>query len=150
LWMAALRAVDGANDCTQMRLFVSGGNVMNATKHDLNAIGGRPDWGQLNYDGIAKSRNWIYGDPRCDGLTGGSTGMDCDEYPFNKTEQGGQANQPSLLPVPLSENRSQGGSFGNGPCSLQGPAGPDAHGTPFLVVPIPVVGVPTRWLCNGG
>ena len=50
--------------------------------------------------------------PMCNGKTGKGFGMDCDEYPYASTVNGGklayQNDMVSLRPVPLSDNRSQG------------------------------------------
>jgi hypothetical protein len=152
LWLTAQTEL-GFPDCARENLpiFVTGGNVMEATNHDLQAIGSRPALMSLNYDGLDKSRSWLLTDPRCQGLVGGDTGMQCHEYPYNKTEQGGQSGNPSIAPVPSSENQSQGGSFGAGivGCAMRPAESTDARGDAFLVVPVPVETVPTLWLCNG-
>jgi hypothetical protein len=106
---------------------------------------------RLNDDGLEKSRRWLETDPRCQGLTGGETGMHCHEYPYNKTEQGGQSGNPFIAPMPSDQNTSQGGSFGAGVtrCAMRPALSPAVRGDAFLVVPVPVAGVPTTWLCNG-
>lgn len=91
------------------------------------------------------------------------TGEDCDEYPFFSTEQGGPlASQrapfttPDLAPVDSGDNQAQGRLlrrfYHNIRCPLAtgvAVSGENAlGGTPFLVVPIPAVGVPAGWLCN--
>ena len=155
LWLAA-QAELGYGPCSRDKLpiFVTGGNVMEATKHDLEAIAGpqgRPGWMKLNYDGVPKSRNWLATDLRCAELTGADTGMHCDEYPFNKVEQGGQPGDPSLKPIPVSDNTSQGESFGAGVtrCAMRPAQSSSVRGDAFLVVPVPVAAVPTAFLCNG-
>jgi len=152
-WLASQAALS-TSDCGRagLPLFVTGGAAtMQASKHDLNAIGSRPSWMQLNYDGVEKSRSWLASDGRCAGLTGGNTGMQCHEYPYNKTEQGGQSSDPSIAPIPSFDNQSQGGSWGVGiiSCAMRPAQSSDARGDAFLVVPVPVDTLPTFWLCNG-
>lgn len=152
VWLAA-QAIISASDCGRegLPVFVTGGNVMKVTEHDLRAIGHRPSWMRLNYNGLEKSRSWLATDSRCQGLTGGDTGMQCDEFPFNKTEQGGRSGNPSLEAVPATQNQSQGGflSAGISACAMRPAQSSAVRGDAFLVVPVPVETVPTFWLCNG-
>jgi hypothetical protein len=153
VWLAA-QAIVPVSECGMagLPIFVTGGNVLEVTEHDLRAIGKRPaSWLKLNYDGVDKSRSWLLTDDRCRDLTGEATGMDCHEYPYNKTEQGGQSGDPEIAPVPSGPNRSQGGSFGVGinTCAMRPAQSSGVRGDAFLVVPVPVAAVPTFWLCNG-
>jgi len=111
-----------------------------------------PNWAKLNYDGVEKSRSWMANDVRCKDLTGGTTGKQCHEFPYNKTEQGGQSGFPSIAPIVSGHNTSQGGSWGAGVnlCGMRAAQAPDVHGDEFIVVPVPhpVVDA-TFWLCNG-
>ena len=79
--------------------------------------------------------------------------MECHEFPYNKTEQGGQAGNPEIAPVFWLDNRSQGGSFGAGvkdtKCAMRPAQSATVRGDAFLVVPVPHPAVGTFWLCNG-
>jgi hypothetical protein len=74
VWLADQTFIP-VTDCGKngLPIFVTGGNVMRVTHHDLDAIlglnGDTPhlNWIKLNYDGIAKSRAWLGSDPRCAG-----------------------------------------------------------------------------------
>jgi hypothetical protein len=155
VWLAA-QALIPVGDCggPGLPMFVTGGNVMDVTRHDLNAIISRPgSWMKLNYDGIEKDRSWLLSDPRCQGETYQGSGMHCHEFPYNITEQGGQPGNPAIAPLPAGQNLSQGGTFGNGlkvtRCAMRPALSPGVRGDAFLVVPVPVTSVPTTWLCNG-
>jgi RHS repeat-associated protein len=83
---------------------------------------------------------WYRGTPECNGRTGRSFGLDCDEYPYVSTEEGGPANYPdrvALEPVPIPDNRGAGAKLGafyrNGACPVQANQGNKSR---FLVVPV--------------
>jgi hypothetical protein len=88
------------------------------------------------------------------------TGLDCDEFPFKSTEQGGEfgvlrtGKRPSLKSIDHSANRALGKALydGDAQCAMRmgtpQPTGNAIGGGPFLVVPIPI-GMKTRMLCNG-
>ena len=99
-----------------------------------------------------------FGVPRCVG-----TPVDhCDEFPFLKTEQGAlkdstgtpQATLPHLKLINGSENAGSGGRFGTMVLGCKMQLRRD-HPDPqyglghFLVIPVPLAGLPTFYLCNG-
>jgi RHS repeat-associated protein len=129
----------------RMPIFFTGGDVLAASAHDLDAIvlGHRsPLLNVLRNGPPGLPRGWYglvrYGRP-CVAPPGSL--QDCDEYPFYATAQAGPG--ADLLVMPRGPNRSQGTKlqqFYNG-CEL-----PD--GTEFAVIPIPVPGIPTTGICR--
>lgn len=139
--MASTPGFGGANPCRPDRkLFITGGDVREASQHDLEAIGrGKPF---TLTRGPSQSRTWLRKEPACAGTVAGS--LDCDEYPFSATLEGGQARRPSLKVINARDNQLQGSLLWNrfyrpGACNVQGT---------FNVVPIPVPNVPTFGWCR--
>jgi RHS repeat-associated protein len=95
---------------------------------------------------------WYASKPECLGRTGRAVGMDCDEYPYGVTNEGGPENYEqgtvALEPVNISDNRGAGGKLRaflhNSKCPRQ-----VGHGSAsrFEVVPLPGMPV-TFWSCN--
>ena len=146
-----------------MPIFVVGANVNEAAQHDFDAIFGNvdknmpphPSWAVLNYASAARKTSagqpsdWYRNDPLC-ANTGGSTGNDCDEYPYFSSQQGGSlANpKPSLRPVNLTENRREGSLLYHRlirRCGLDSATGitktsNGTGGSAYLVLPMPLPG----------
>ncbi|MBL8371595.1 MAG: hypothetical protein JNK28_09415 [Burkholderiaceae bacterium] len=100
----------------------------------------------------ARVSGWYRNMPECRGLVGAQVGLDCDEYPYAASEEGGLDgyNQGivALEPVPIFDNRGAGAKLR---LFLPNPACPVPKGagskSSFLVVPI--VGSPTTfWTCG--
>lgn len=141
--------------CSTKPIFFSGRFATpQATAHDWDAQRSFthfiPDlrWVVLKYRVAPKGAgNWKRGDARCAGAAA-STSIDCDEYPFLSTEQGGgdAVLVPSLRPIAARDNRSQGGSLGAfyRLCGLR--ASSDRQ---FVSIPMPPATMtPTTWVCN--
>lgn len=73
-------------------------------------------------------------------------GLDCDEYPFRSTVQGGPGRGVSLRGVNPAESPKQGGTL-NG-FYTRNECKPFDHGTWFAVVPVPVAIVSTFSTCR--
>lgn len=129
------------DDCDSMPIFFTGTDVQDATNHDFDAIADNPALMQLSYVKSAEKAGVtrpIWGSyPACAGQTGGTTGKQCDEYPFFSTEEGYPTATPDLRPIDATQNMSQGGSltaFYNGCPTLQIAARGTAQRR-YLVVP---------------
>jgi hypothetical protein len=92
----------------------------------------------------------------------GRVSLDCYEYPFFSTAEGGpdgqraeDSPQPRLAPTDTYENRTIEGSrlgYMYGSCQMQSGTEPGDKSKPeseYLVIPIPLeeLGVPTGYLC---
>jgi hypothetical protein len=98
------------------------------------------------------SRGWIYGKDECRGTTGQASGLDCDEYPFASTEQGGGSNYRggagvSLKPVRADHNQAAGRMLGRfyAACDISKNTGSDDKW--FGVVALPSAPT-TFWKCD--
>jgi hypothetical protein len=144
-----IRAALPASDCTELPIFASGDlDVPQATKHDLEALLYYPGWVKLNYESSSgkSGQGWYSSYSPCNE---NPEGLDCDEFPFFSTQQGG-ANakpRPSLKLINAQQNRRQGGKLSRfyAACGVN-----VGVGKPFLNVPMPPgSNVPTLILCNG-
>lgn len=164
-----------ANPCRDMPILFPAGsadgtglfNAYEAAQHDAEAILGRPEWFQLNYMSSAAKApqtppRWYKAQPywSVSGCNKMSSYQACDEYPFYSTAQGGPVkfggSGASLKPVDSSQNSVEGSVLGamvnTGICHMESalpvPRGtPATGGTPFLVIPMPGVPLPTFFLC---
>jgi len=95
--------------CLIPNLVVNGSDYPESMWHISDAQKGKGSNGipitcEVTYKkgGNGKS-GWYKNLPECKGKTGGSTGMECDEYPFFTTKEGGlvryRSNQVSLRPI---------------------------------------------------
>ena len=136
-YMYAVRAgIDAFDRCTgDTPVFLSGrADVPQPTQHDLDAILRNPQWFALNRQSPPHSRAWLRTHPSCQDRVNGE--LDCDEFPFAATRQGGQVAVPavSLKVLDALENREQGRKLG----MFYDIAGCDvAAGGQFFVVPLP-------------
>jgi hypothetical protein len=136
----------------------TGTSTRAASQHDLDALGRFPGWFKLNKETKPRTQ-WYASDLDCEGRSA-DLGLDCDEFPFQSTEQGGPngilrtGRKPDLEVISASANRAQGSylELFYDACALRtGTPQPEGHainGDQFLVVPIPV-GITTGWFCNG-
>jgi RHS repeat-associated protein len=121
-------------------VFVSGGDVSQATQHDSDAISST-EWPAYLHRAPRQSSSpgnvpGVCPSPR-------PIGMDCDEYPFATTEEGGLQNYPSLRLIDSSDNRRQGAYLYSRfyrPCTV-------SNGEGFIVAPINLPSVPTFGVC---
>lgn len=162
-----------ANPCQDMPILFPAGsadgtgilNAYEAAQHDLEAIGKRPEWFQLNYMSRTTKRTqvpvrWFDSEPYASvsGCKWKSSDQNCDEYPFYSSTQGGPISHggsgASLKPVNSDQNSIEGSVFGvmvskckmeSAQAALRGT--PANGGTPFIVVPMPDVPAPTFFLC---
>jgi hypothetical protein len=97
--------------------------------HRYRGTGTKPGW----------SRAWLSGDSRC--VAARQSGLNCDEYPFATSLEGGSHNNPSVQGVDPTESVLQGGRLSAfyGSCSV-------SEGDEFVVLPVPAV--PTVGLCR--
>jgi hypothetical protein len=103
--------------------------------------------------GPEPDRSWYRNLPACKGKTGGITGMECDEYPFASTDQGGRfagkglfiGMGVSVMPVPAGANNSAGIKLKKFymECGIT-PA--DPRKSWFAVIPMPALSR-TEWQC---
>ena len=93
----------------------------------------------------AHPRGWLRSQPVCKQAS--AAGEWCDEYPFASTNEGGQANNPSLAPAPEAEQIVQRNSLGNF-YLRQASCQPFPGGTPFAVIPVTEKFVPTVSICK--
>jgi hypothetical protein len=168
---------DAVNPCRTMRVLFPAGasdgsglyNAFAAAQHDYDAITTiNSRWVQLNYmSGGNKQgqvdREWYNRAPysaagKCKDRP---AGVPCDEYPLYATTQGGPAKDngletASLRPIDAGQNRVEGSLYSamvsTNRCAMQSAAPVQAGqvatgGTPFLVVPLPDIAVPSFFLC---
>ena len=130
-----LTGIEGisAGACKTFPIFMPGANHAAATNHRIAAIASYPRWVRLTRR-VGPRDLWYRSQPEC---TGNGGGLDCDEFPENRTYQGGsrgaQIHRPSIAVIDESDNRGLGGAlsaFMTG-CGL-------ADGQAFLVVPLPL------------
>ncbi|RWZ58432.1 hypothetical protein ELQ92_14065 [Labedella populi] len=145
---------DPHRTCRDLPIFSSGqSDVPEATNHDLEALQRVPGWVQLDYrpSGENPSRSgWYENDPRCEGVPG--SGLNCDEYPFYASVQGGgyAVPAPSLKAIDGAQNQYQGTVYYSflRACGLTSkPVGERQ----FLAIPLPPTAtpLPSLALCNG-
>jgi hypothetical protein len=142
-----LTGIEGlsGNDCKTLPIFMPGANHAEATNHRISAIASYAPWVRLTRR-IGPRDLWYRSQPEC---TGNGGGLDCDEFPENRTYQGGsrgaQIHRPSIAVINAGDNQGLGGSLGQfmTNCGL-------ADGQAFLVVPLPpALGIPTQSsICN--
>lgn len=93
---------------------------------------------------------WYRYKSACKGKVGKAKGLDCDEYPYFSTEQGGAfaVPEPTLRPINAQQNRKEGTLLVNkliNQCGLETASGITATsngsgGSPYLVLPMPEPG----------
>ena len=139
------------DDQRELPIIVFGGDVKMAAKHYQDVILDNPRLGALSRRYPPASRGWIYSKPGCMG-TGKSTGLDCDEYPFAASEQGGRENYRggagvSLRPVLAADNQAAGRKLGTfyGACNIS--KNPNSDDKWFGVIADPTVPT-TYWKCD--
>jgi hypothetical protein len=150
-------------DCSSLPIFISGQDVRQPTDHDLAALGAvndpnnqgqtvNPAWVLLTRDVSNKDGSgWYSGTAPCTLPTPG--GMNCDEYPFFSTTQGGPG--ANLKYVDGRQNTLQGRRLQAFYDDTNNPAVGGLHGCnvqageQFLAIPLPDgVNVNTTWACN--
>ena len=157
-------------DCSTKAILVPGSDTPQAARHDFDVIVGSPDTFQLTYatqkeksdSGLASGwyNNAPYRDVCGTGLRPiGSDGkaMECDEYPFYATLEGGplpgQQLRPNQLRLLDSTDNGKAGRLYGGFAAVCGlvAAAPESTERKFLVVPLPDQQiVPTRGYCAAG
>jgi fibronectin type 3 domain-containing protein len=164
----ATQAGENIRDCGQagLPIFVAGRKYPQATDHIVRAMQygfeHGANWFRLTYKNVPVRSQWYQSQPETDGgaqYCVGTVGVsDCDEWPWQATEQGGPdaSPRPHLKLIDLTQNRGSGGDYGRfvTACGLaQRKLAPDPAygGGNFLVVPLPgdLDGVPTTFICNG-
>lgn len=129
----------------RMPIFVSGGDILMSSFHDLEAIalGSKPPVLTHGANPTAAAsgdrfRNWYdRGQWKPNACSNRNKAEEaCDEYPYWSVVQGGPG--ASIKPTPLAESNRQGGLLGGFYSSCA------PEGTTFLVVPVPIPGVTSR------
>jgi hypothetical protein len=158
------RQINGVSPCDALPIYLPGSDTPDVTAHISQSIFGTTThpgdlaWLQLNYvsqtDKVNSRvpRNWYVNAEECVGKT---SVLQCDEYPFFASAQGGPGANLQLLDG--SENRRAGGMYGIfvRTCGLTS-GGPIAQfqsqiGSPFLVLPMAFPGAPqTLRICGAG
>ena len=150
IYLVTTVAVDANTLCSgrHIAIFVTGGDVMQASAHDLAAILflGKP---AILTKGPNGSRQGWYNPTVCKPPPGGL--LQCDEYPFISTMQGGKNGMgigSHVLPISAVDNMAQGRKLGGIiPGNFYTECG-IVDGVSYLVVPAPLPGVPTRNICK--
>jgi hypothetical protein len=163
LWLAA-QARRPLSDCGKpgLPVFVVGREYPQATDHMLQGLGHHAAWFRLTYLDRART-SWYWSHPETEPggaaeCRGTETISACDEFPWQKTEQGGErANPlPHLKIIDFAQNSGSGGLFGRFVTTCR-VAARKAHPDPrygkgnFLVVPLPAAmdPAPSVSICNG-
>jgi hypothetical protein len=130
-----------------IRLYIPGGlDEEKTSEHIRDAIAGHPAWVKLTRkQPPAHPRGWLRAQPVCKQAS--AAGMWCDEYPFASTNEGGQANNPSLAPAPEAEQIVQRNTLGHF-YLRQASCQPFPAGTAFAVIPVTEKFVPTVSICK--
>lgn len=146
----AYAGLDPYDQCSKSQIFMPGQlDAQQAIQHDIEALAQFPAWVQLNYRAGANNpspRTWENSDPIC--VAANQAGLDCDEFPYYATAQGGglAVPLPSLKGVDPGQNQLLGMRYGTflADCKVN-------EGDPFLVIPVPPTAptVPTLEICNG-
>lgn len=135
----------GLSNHRQTPLFVTGGDVMQASRRDFDVLKTQPLRALLHRQIPPNDRAWLFTAaalPNC--VSPRPTGQQCDEYPFASAVEGGEANSPSVKMISAADNTYQGVWLNIrvfGPCRV-------AAAQPFFVLPIPVSGIPSFGVCN--
>ena len=164
-WRAARAGLNAFDTCTTMPIFAPGSTAPETTIHDAIAVDTWEPWVQLNWEDPSVKTDTAWRDDRCATEAAKPDNppppIQCDEYPFNSSIQGGAGKTPTphLKYVSASDNQSQGGSLNAFYNACLGPVPRDPR--PFLVIPLAVrastspyaystIGIPTQKLCNNG
>ena len=135
--------------CKIPNLVVFGSDFPESSAHIDDAIAGRGSNGipispQVTYRKGRKEWNYRTRPP-CKGKTGGTTGKDCDEFPFNTTKEGGKtrydSGQVSLRPISSNDNQGSGRRIWGGATRQA------KTGDKFIIVPFS--SVPSFYFVNG-
>jgi RHS repeat-associated protein len=139
----------GPDDCvSRMPTLFLGRDVSLHTMHVRAALDESSASPLLNYRNEQHPRRWLQYTAECKGRTGLGTGLDCDEYPYAASVQGGQANHRFgavyLRPVLSADNQLAGNRLFHkllSPCRIQQRGGsspsPQFDGVSmFAVVPV--------------
>jgi hypothetical protein len=134
-----------SDECKNLPIFMPGSDYVGATNHRIQALASHPAWVKLTRR-VGPTDPWYKSQVECVGLP---SYLDCDEFPENRTYQGGSrgaaVHRPSLEPVNWIDNQQLGGRFGNFlvGCGIK-------DGEAFLEVPLPpILGIPTQTsICN--
>ncbi|WP_250443043.1 NucA/NucB deoxyribonuclease domain-containing protein [Actinotalea sp. C106] len=136
LALATRAGTDSMQRCNgDTPIFFSGrSDTPEPTQHDLEAIGRYPAWVELNRRHPPNDRTWLRDHPACAGREAGV--LDCDEFPFASTQQGGALASPPVNLRVLDSDQNQG--QGRKLAAFYSGAGCDvSDGEEFLVVPLP-------------
>ena len=143
---ARLAGVIGVNEhpCRDWVVFIPGSDAGEAALHDQAAIASHPGWAVLSYrtldTRVDLDRGWYRagnfatysGDGDC-APKPKTRGVECDEYPFYSTDEGGPG--ASLREVPRDQNQREGNAlvsmYQDGSCAM-------TSGSRFFVVPVAV------------
>lgn len=149
-------------DCgsPELPIFLSGNDYPEVTAHIIKALVHRPEWLRLRYIDKGDNTGWYSKYQQTDPNLGSQNCLGtfpitaCDEFPFWRTEQGGDIDpRPHLEIIDFGQNSGSGSKYGHfkDKCKLQERrTAPAQYGLGnFLVLPVAVPGVPTLGLCNG-
>ena len=139
--------------CLTYALFFPGRNAGGAAIHDRDAILIHPEWAVLTYQSRKSKKDtvaekWYNVSPYSAACTAEglreAAGVDCDEYPFYITVEGGPG--ASLRDVIAGQNKSEGASLGrmvnNPACEMatnyNADVQPGSESKQYLVIPVAV------------
>jgi hypothetical protein len=156
IFLLGKRGLNGNSECQSYPVFSSGSDVPAATKHDLEAIKSFMPWTLLNYDERGTSKpgygTWYRTIEPCVQGTYDGSELECDEFPFMSTLQGGPSplggRQPDLKLIAAADNSLQGSLLYHRLYSKCGFT-TRVDNPEFLNIPLPPHGpVTTQGLCN--
>ena len=108
---ATLAGITADDPCSTMPVYFSGGDVAEATQHDLDVLLQHPEYLLLHYvknsehtaDPARPAPQTI---PACAGMD--SSVQQCDEFPFYSVDEGLSTAPPDYRAIPILDNRNQG------------------------------------------
>jgi hypothetical protein len=145
---SACRALRSREDCLTIPTIFPGADTPQARDHVHDAIFLQAKPPDLQY-AVPQSRapkGWYKRGAAnaCTGKTGLTLKMDCDEYPYLSTREGGPG--ASLRPIDASDNHRAGARLGE----LYSRCGVRRDQASFLVIPLAATpAIPTVVACNG-
>ncbi len=131
---------------TALPAYAPGNDYPNATAFAMDSVREYPPWFALNYEPVRGRGQWYdLQEFRPNACTGRASGVQCHEWPWASTHQGGDPDVYSLprisdvMPLARSENAGEGGKYSRlivGRCALgERYAVGGWQNAPFLTVP---------------
>ncbi|MEM1263492.1 MAG: Ig-like domain-containing protein [Pseudomonadota bacterium] len=113
-------ALQGSPRCRTKKLpvIIYGTDVEPVTQHIAEAVIGKGISPVLHRKRPKNNQDWVRSRSPCKGKTAKGSGLECDEYPFNSTHEGGRPNYRgglgvSLKPLDEAKNSTAGNRLGS-------------------------------------